>query len=136
VFDDFLEGRGGPKLMSVNLDLLLEPEIEDAHPESDIHLSLTYIDDLDDIAKRRKVQTLTSFIAEGGDDDEGEGDLTLFDAAKGLATTDGLLAELRTGKHAFTNAEEMQIIVEELEEVAQCLRKAADARARFCLVEV
>jgi hypothetical protein len=122
--------------MSVNLDLLLEPEIEDAHPESDIHLCLTYIDDLDSIARRKKVKTLTSFIAGDADEDADEADLTLFDAAAGLATIDALLAELRAGTQAFTNAEEMQIVVEELEEVAQCLRQAANAAARFCLVEV
>jgi hypothetical protein len=121
--------------MSVNLELILEPEIEAAHPEGDIHLSLTYLEELDRLAKKLKIAPLSSFLIEGADEEFDE-EPELFDAAAGLATLEALLKAVDSGSTDFTDAEETEILADELRELIGCLQKARKKKARFCFITV
>lgn len=144
--------------MGLNVDFLLDPELEDAHPQNDIRSIIWNIEVLDALAKKGSVTPLGEMGLSDGEDDEDyeddeddevgddEEDYTLFPVKDGIRTIEFLLNALRAKpkdpkeqarlKATLKSLQEgPELLIEELEEILACFRMAAKkAKFRFILV--
>lgn len=137
--------------MGLNVDFILEPEIEEAHPESDIRSVLWNLEPLDALANEGGVTSLGEFGLAYDEDDDEEGveddDRVLFSSKEGIKTIEFLLTTLRSkpkDKKERARLEKViksleegpEFLLVELEELLQCLKTAAKKKAKFRFILV
>ncbi len=121
--------------MGINVGFIYDPEpnVKGAHPESEIRLVADNLDELDALARKSRVRTLSSLGL--ADDPEAEDldseDLEMFDPKEGIRTLEAILAKLSKDPDENPEMDYPEALIEELEELRQCLEQAASKKARF-----
>ena len=117
--------------MGINVGVMFEPErnLENAHPENDIRLVADNLDQLDAIAALHGVATLSELGL--GDDPEEIDRPEMLDPQQGIRTLKALIETLNTEPDENPEGEYPDVLIEELEELLQCLQKAEAQSARF-----
>ena len=119
--------------VGINVGFIYDPEpnVKGAHPESDIRLVADNVDELDALARKSRVRTLSSLgLADDPEAVDPEG-LEMLDPQEGIRTLEAILAKLSKDPDKNPEMDYPELLVEELEELRQCLEQAASKKVRF-----
>ena len=134
--------------MGVNLTPVFRPDVDDVMPDGDVHLLLTELDELDRLAEAEGLTPLSAFMdpEDVGEDLEVEepeeedlGDMSDDSVAwapidEGLKALTALAEAVKASSQWGDN--EKEILSEELEDLANCLKEASSRAYHFYLVAV